>query len=71
MDTTMKFLNEVARFLLFMAVGAVLAWFVIYELAEVPLVYRSWSTRECVGVDPAEAGDCDNLPERYQTIWVK
>ncbi len=66
-----EFLGEVASFLLFMAIGVGITWIAVYALTEVPLVYRSWSTRECVRVEPASAGDCDNLPDRYRTIWVK
>ena len=67
----MKFLEEAAGLLLLTAIGVGLAWLATYELTESPLVYRSWSTRECVRVEPTSSGDCDDLPERYETIWVK
>ena len=40
-------------------------------LLRLPLVYRSWSTKECVIVEPEEAGTCDDLPKRYEIVWVK
>ncbi len=64
-------LESMAGFFLVMAVASALVWFVVFQITETPLVYRSWSTKECVRVEPASAGDCDNLPDRYRTIWVK
>ena len=37
----------------------------------VPVVEWSWSAQECVSVSPAEAGTCDQLPERYERVWVR
>ena len=34
-------------------------------------VYKSWSTKECVKVEPASAGSCEDLPGRYETIWIR
>ena len=42
----------------------------VYVL-RLPLVYRSWSTKECVKVEPESAGTCDDLPKRHEIVWVK
>lgn len=36
-------------------------------------VHTSWSTKECVKVIKSDGseGSCDNLPERYENIWVR
>lgn len=44
-----------------------------------PEVHKSWATQQCIDVkDPAAAAagrktewSCDNLPPRYELIWVK
>ena len=36
-----------------------------------PVVYRSWSTKECVKVEPETAGTCDDLPDLYEIVWVR
>ena len=36
-----------------------------------PLVYRSWSTQECVKVEPETEGTCEDLPDRYEIVWVR
>lgn len=40
--------------------------------ADMPIVYKSWETQQCVRVDdPAREHDCGNLPEKYDLVWVK
>ena len=36
-----------------------------------PSVYKSWSTKECVSVEPESAGSCEDLPSRYEIVWVR
>ena len=36
-----------------------------------PSVYKSWSTKECVRVEPESAGTCEDLPDEYLTVWVR
>lgn len=38
-----------------------------------PTVYQSHSTKECVRVVNADgsAGRCDTLPERYHRVWTR
>ena len=36
-----------------------------------PSVYKSWSTKECVKVEPASAGSCEDLPYRFEIVWVR
>ena len=59
-----------------LAVAGLMLWiflicFSTVKLMDRPLVYRSWSTKECVIVEPEEAGTCDDLPKRYEIVWVK
>lgn len=39
------------------------------EYLDIPTVYVSNSTKECVKVLPE--GDCYNLPEKYRRVWVE
>ena len=52
------------------AVTAIFLW-VIWMALAVPVVEWSWTTGECVRVLPPEAGCCDQLPERYERVWVR
>ena len=53
------------------AIALLFAW-CITVWADMPLVYKSWSTQECVKVeDPAGKYSCDNLPGRYELVWAK
>ena len=47
-----------------------LLWVLRISLA-VPVVEWSWTTGACVRVLPPEAGRCDQLPERYERVWVR
>ena len=42
-----------------------------YLWLSTPDVWVSHSTGECVKVVPADAGTCENLPDRYVQVWVK
>ena len=58
--------NIFAAFLLAMMWIAVL-WMAV----SVPVVEWSWLTGECVRVVPPEAGTCNELPGRYERVWVR
>lgn len=46
--------------------------FAIKTWADMPIVYKSASTNECVEVDdPAGEHDCGNLPDKYELEWVQ
>ena len=48
-----------------------LCLWVLWMALAVPVVEWSWTTGECVRVLPPEAGRCDQLPERYERVWVR
>ena len=52
---------------------AVLAVLYIWLLMSLPVPVVEWSLTkgECVRVLPPEAGRCDQLPERYERVWVR
>ena len=50
---------------------AAMFFFLIWLALSVPIVEWSWSTRECVRVIPPEAGTCNQLPKRYERVWVQ
>ena len=43
---------------------------VIYALS-IPTVQVSNATHKCVKVVPDSAGTCENLPAKYERVWVK
>ena len=43
----------------------------VVRFLDSPLVYTSWSTQECVKVEPESAGTCEDLPDEYQIVWVR
>ena len=57
----------------FFAVALVAAmWLLlIWTALSVPVVEWSWTAKECVRVIPPEAGTCDQLPKRYERVWVR
>lgn len=42
-----------------------------YLWLSTPEVQVSNATGQCVRVIPADAGTCENLPDRYVQVWVK
>lgn len=42
----------------------------LHVWASTPVVHFSWSTQQCVEVVFGE-GTCDNLPEKFERVWVK
>jgi hypothetical protein len=38
----------------------------------IPTVYRSWTSKECVKVVNADGtpGSCRHLPDKYRNTWV-
>ena len=63
-----KFLSELLFVILFMAVlGMALDW-----MLGRPIVYRSWTTKECVKVDdPFDRYSCEDQPSSALTVWVR
>ena len=59
------------EFLLLFAASILFFLTIEVYVLRLPLVYRSWSTKECVKVEPESAGTCDDLPKRYEIVWVK
>ena len=57
--------------LLAVALLAALLLLAVWAASSVPAVEFSWTTKECVRVIPPEAGTCDDLPERYEKVWVQ
>ena len=66
-ETNMKTLIAGALVAALFSILFLLAWMAL----SVPLVEWSWSTQECVRVIPPEAGACDQLPTRYERVWVR
>ena len=65
-----NFLESVAiSIVLFLCLLALVA--AVVRFLDLPLVYRSWSTQECVKVEPERAGTCEDLPDEYQIVWVR
>lgn len=56
--------------LLIWAFVAAVVLFVFDSYESTPVVYRSWSTKECVAAAPAPYS-CIQLPERYETVWTR
>lgn len=59
-----------------MAVGAVAFWYGVVKLLiwaiTLPIVYESYSTRECVRVDdPEGVYSCETLPPKYNHEWTE
>ena len=52
------------------AILAILYLVVIWMALVLPVVEWSWTNGECVRVLPPEAGRCDQLPDRYERVWV-
>ena len=53
------------------ALLAALVFLMIWMALSIPVVEVSWATKECVRVVPTEAGSCDQLPDRYDRVWVR
>lgn len=45
--------------------------FVLKEALDLPIVEISLSTGQCVRVIQSVAHDCDNLPLKYEHVWVQ
>ena len=60
-----------ALVVIIMLTGLVSLGIAVRATIDQPTVYQSWSTRECVRVEPASAGDCDSLPNGYHRVWVQ
>ena len=45
---------------------------IIARWSYIPYVYVSWERKECVRVESVNpTHNCENLPEKYDTKWVK
>lgn len=56
---------------LLVAILFILLLVVIVSRTDQPDVYISWSSKECVKVKHSKVHDCDNLPKKYNTVWVQ
>lgn len=53
------------------ALVAALIWS-FWQAINLPRVYKSWRTQQCVKVeDPEGRYDCGNLPAKYDMVWVE
>lgn len=41
-----------------------------YNIPRIATVYVSWPDYICRKVEPVHAGTCEELPERYELVWV-
>lgn len=46
-------------------------WLIVSAETSRPDVYKSWASKECVKVEHSKAHSCDNLPEKYNVVWVQ
>lgn len=46
---------------------------VLIDYLDMPTVYESWSSRECVRVEAADGSpmSCDALPSKFHHVWVE
>lgn len=64
------FVIESAAALLFVtSVISLLLWLAV-SASDMPTVQESWSTKECVRVI-GKGYSCDNLPAKYNHVWVE
>lgn len=63
----MRWIEEIAIISIVSIVFAALVWYA----TGVPQVQISNTTQKCVKVVPASAGTCENLPAKYERVWVK
>ena len=55
----------------FFLVSCGVLFYQVLRIMDEPMVFRSWSTQECVKVEPESAGTCEDLPDRYGIVWVR
>lgn len=56
---------------MWLAIGLLFLW-AVKLWADTPIVYKSWSSQDCVEVDdPAGEASCTNLPDKYDLVWVE
>ena len=46
-----------------------IAYFSLSSYLDLPIVQKSYATKECVDVLPV--GECKNLPKKYLVEWVR
>lgn len=64
--------NGLLASMLLWALIALVFFFAIKTWADLPIVYKSATTNECVRVDdPAGEHECGNLPSKYDLQWVE
>ena len=68
-----SFLEFMSSFALMIGLGLFLLFIIVLvvRVLDLPIVYKSWSTQECVKVEPESAGTCEDLPDEYLTVWVR
>lgn len=59
----------------YMVLGLLVGWMAVTAVKSalnMPTVYRSWTSKECVKVINADGkpGSCRHLPDKYRNIWV-
>lgn len=49
-----------------------LSFYVIKDYLDLPIVYRSHSTQECIKViSPKNKYSCERMPRAYEVVWVQ
>ena len=61
-------MNEAWPLVILIMIALILS--MIFTWMNTPTVYVDSITRECVSVVPKDAGSCEHLPKKYETVLV-
>lgn len=69
-----KLVYDVISYAIVFGMLGTIAYFMMEDAMSIPDVHKSNSTGECVEVinwDPEDNYTCEELPSKYNLIWVK
>lgn len=64
-------LYEVSKIMILILAFTMMVALTARYYLDLPEVHVDANTRQCVRVEPVEAGDCDLLPKKYTVVLVK
>ena len=64
--------NAILDLILGFLIGPILVVVLVITLLDRPIVYQSWTTKECIMVDDPEGRySCKDLPPSAFQVWVR
>ncbi len=70
-DNKRQKIKRVITYMIAIGIIQIALFYAVYYTTSLPVVYRSWITKECVSVGSIQGYTCVDLPKQYINLWIQ